>query len=99
MSKLPIADAERLLSFSRRLLSSKLPENRLTPMEQRLLDIFRVVFLDSVLLARISLMAPTDSAPPPLDASIVAQGTRYALAVAIEIEAPLREIRDRLEER
>lgn len=99
---LPTVDAERLArSLTARLAeeAGKISASRLAPVEERLLAIAKALFVDGVLLARANRIEasgrPIDCTP--IDGAIIAEGARLALAAAIEIEAPLREIRDRME--
>lgn len=101
---IPTADAERLArSLTVRLAeeAGKISAARLAPVEERLLALAKSFFFDGVLFARANRIEasgrPIDCTP--IDGGIIAEGARFALAAAIEIEAPLREIRDRMEVR
>lgn len=98
-----VADAERLVrSLTQQLAQGgATPSNRLSPVEERLLAIARFFFVDCVLSARANRIEasgrPIDCTP--IDKATIANGARLALAAAVEIEAPLREIRERVEVR
>lgn len=101
---IPIADVERLTrTLTQRLAAeaTKVADNRLSPVEERLLSIAKYLFLDCVLAARANRIEasgrPVDS--NPIDAATIADGARLALAAAVEIEAPLRAIREQMEVR
>lgn len=104
MSRQPIADAERLVrSFTHQLSqrSANLPASRLSPLEERLLFIARTFFFDCVIFARGNRIEATGEPIDrvPVSPDIVAEGSRLALAAAVEVEAPLREIREQVEVR
>lgn len=104
MSRQPVADAERLVrSLTQRLAqeTAQVPPGRLSPLEERLLAIARLFFFDCAVFARASRIEATGEPIDrvPVTPAIIAEGARLAIAAAIEVEAPLREIRERVEVR
>lgn len=92
----PGAEPPSLRRFRARLMDAA-PVERLSPLEERILAITARFYMDSITLARCARLAGPGDLPAPVSAEIVAEGARLALAAAIEIEDPLRTIRDRLE--
>lgn len=99
----PIAvEAGLMRSLTERLKAETgTPPYRLSATEERLLAIAKTVFIECVLCARMNLVEKTGE---PMDRCLVteaiaAEGARYALAAAVEVEGPLREVRERMEGR
>lgn len=89
---------------SRMLAVGATPDAALTPLETRLLKLTAELFINCVVCAQISKsMADPERAasgrPVPVDVDLIATGARFALVAAVEIEQPLRELRDKLEGR
>lgn len=79
------------------------PDHALTPIEQRLLKLTAELFTCGLTCAQMRGMAAAGWLPgqptPPITAEVVGEAARFALAAAVEIEQPLRELRDKLEGR
>jgi len=99
----PERERPSLSRFAARVLAvGATPDGALTPRELRLLKLVSELFINGMLCAQIAKgMAKErpDGQPVPVNAEIVAEGARFALAAAVEIEQPLRELRDKLEGR
>lgn len=97
-----ISNVDAFRSLTERLKAeAATPLHRLSATEERLLAIAKTIFIDCVLCARMNRVEKTGE---PMDRCLVteaiaAEGARYALAAAIEVEAPLRELRERMEGR
>jgi len=81
--------------FVERVMQPEFRPDLLTPLESRLLTITQTFLVNALIMARV------DGQPPgqilPLNAETMARGARLALAAAIEVEQPLRQLRDSLE--
>jgi hypothetical protein len=93
-----------LSRFASRVLAvGATPDAALTPLETRLLKLTAELFMNCVFCAQISKTMADPSRPTgqpvPIDPDIIGTGARFALAAAVEIEQPLRELRDKLEGR
>lgn len=95
-------DAARVLrGLTERLKADAAPPCRLTATEERLLAIAKVIFIECVICVRANVVEKTGEATDrvPVTEVITAEAARLALAAAIEIEAPLRAIREQMEVR
>lgn len=97
----PLAAQEsRLRNLTERLKTEAVtPAHRLSPIEERLLLIAKTIFIDCVICVRANQVEKTGEPVDriPVSEAISAQAARLALAAAVEMEKPLREVRDRLE--
>jgi hypothetical protein len=88
----PERERPSLSRFAARVLAvGTTPDGALTPLELRLLKLTSELFINGVMCAQIAKgMAKErpDGQPVPVTAEIVAEGARFALAAAVEIEQP-----------
>ena len=83
--------------FAQRLMAARIPAGQLAPLEERLLAVMRPLFSDCLMFARIGRMAPGADLPPVTE-DLIAEGARFAVVAAVEIEQHLRQVRRRLED-
>lgn len=70
------------------------PVDRLSPMERRLLDIAMPFF--SLIAIQLRVGPGGHDELPPLTQDIAVRAASFALACAVEVERPLRDVRDAL---
>lgn len=97
MSKIPSLTPRA--SFSQLLFAiAETPPSELTDLERRLLAITKELYVNTLVMVRVEAAARADlDAPiPPATDGQVARAARLAFVAAVEIERPLRDIRDAL---